>query len=61
MLENRGISADAFQGDYVVDDVARTWAFGLLGGWAWMFALEGCPGGLATLYAHVGVAVDGWD
>ena len=44
----------------MVDDVAGTWPCGLLGGWAWMLALEGGSGGSAALYAPVGVAVDGW-
>ena len=54
----RGVRPAALQGDHMVDDVAGTWAFGLLGSWAWMLALEGGPGGSATLYAPVGVAVD---
>ena len=55
----RGVRPAALQSDYVVDDVAVAWAFGLLGGWAGMLALEGCSGGSATLYAPVGVALDG--
>jgi len=35
----------------MVDDVARTWAFGLLGSRAWMLALGGCSGDLAALNA----------
>ena len=54
----RAVSATALQGDYVVDDVAGAWAFGLLRGRARMLALEGGSGGLATLYAPVGVALD---
>ena len=48
----RGIRPATLQGDHMVDDVARTWAFSLMGGWAGMFALEGCYGGLAALCAH---------
>ena len=55
----RGIRPAALQGNYVVDDVAGAWAFGLLGSWAGMLALEGGSGGSATLYAPVGVALDG--
>ena len=53
-----GVRPAALQGDYVVDDVAGAWAFGLLGGWAGMLALEGGSGGSATLYAPVGVTLD---
>ena len=56
----RAIRPATLQGDHMVDDVAGAWAFGLLGGWARMLALEGGSGGLATLYAPVGVALDGW-
>ena len=55
----RAVSATALQGDYMVDDVAGAWAFGLLGGWAGLLALEGCSGGSATLYAPVGVTLYG--
>ena len=54
----RGIWPAALQGDHMVNDVARTWAFWLLGGWAGMLALEGCSGGLAAFYAPVGVTLD---
>ena len=56
----RGIWPAALQGDHMVDDVAGAWAFRLLGRRAWLLALEGCSGCLATLYAPVGVAVDDW-
>ena len=55
---SRAIRPAALQGDYVVDDVAGAWAFGLLRGRAWMLALEGGSGGLASLYAPVGIALD---
>lgn len=45
----RVIRPAALQGDYMVDDVAGAWAFGLLGSWAGMLALEGGSGGLAGL------------
>ena len=47
----RGIRPAALQSDYVVDDVAGTWAFGLLGSWAGMLALKGGSGGLAILHS----------
>ena len=56
----RAIRPAALQGNYMVDDVAGAWAVRQMRGWARMLALEGCPGGLATLYAPVDVAVDGW-
>ena len=49
----------ALQGDHMVDDVAGTWAFGLLRGRARMLALEGGSGCSAALYAPVGVTLDG--
>ena len=55
----RGVRPAALQGDHMVDDVAGAWAFGLLGGRAWMLALEGGSGGSAALNAPVDVAVDG--
>ena len=54
----RGIWPAALQGDHMVDDVAGAWAFRLLGRRARMLALEGGSGGLATLYAPVGVTLD---
>jgi hypothetical protein len=54
----RAVSAAALQRNYVVNHIARAWAFRLLGGWAGMLALEGCPGGLAAFYAPLGVTLD---
>ena len=56
----RGISPAPLQGDYMVDDVAGAWPCRQMRGWAGMLALEGRSGGLATLYAPVDIAVDGW-
>ena len=43
----------------MVNHITGTWAFGLLGGWAGMLALEGVLSGLAAFYAPVGVTLDG--
>ena len=53
----RGIWPAALQGDDIINNVAGAWACRQMRGWAGMLALEGCPGGLATLYAPVGVTL----
>ena len=57
---SRAIRPAALQCDHVINDVAGTWAFGQMRGWAWMLTLEGGSGGSATLYAPVGVTLDDW-
>lgn len=57
---DRAIRPAALQCDHVVDDVAGTWAFRLLGRRARMLALEGGSSCLAAFYAPVGVTLDGW-
>ena len=57
---SRAIRPAALQGDHMINDVAGTWACRQMRGWAGMLALEGCSGGLATLYAPVGVTLDSW-
>ena len=42
----------------MVDDVAGAWPCRQMRGWAGMLALEGGSGGLASLYAPVGIALD---